>query len=303
MIKITWYKNCYKDKPEYISRFDEICSSLKRNNIEYEITDYNSSNYDLLIIEPFYYKLENYNKNACILQFSPENIRWETYSDFCISPSNIQFIDYDFNRHFTFQYNLGNLNKPKLDNSINYIDRKFCNFIYSNINRGNGTKIRVKFCEKLMEYKYVECLGKVLHNTDDIENIGRNNDWYNNKIKLLKKYKFTIAAENSIINGYTTEKLIHPFLANSIPIYIGNPDILSYGYNPKSFIIASEYNYDFNKIIERIKELDNDDNLYMSMLNEEMLIDKSKLDANIYYKRFDKFISDMCNNLKKIDCR
>jgi hypothetical protein len=42
-------------------------------------------------------------------------------------------------------------------------------------------------------------------------------------VDVLRDYKFTIAFENSEHLGYTTEKLIDAWLADSVPIYWGNP--------------------------------------------------------------------------------
>jgi len=37
------------------------------------------------------------------------------------------------------------------------LNRKFCNFIYSNDKDGNAVKLRTDFAKKLMEYKPVDC--------------------------------------------------------------------------------------------------------------------------------------------------
>jgi alpha(1,3/1,4) fucosyltransferase len=92
------------------------------------------------------------------------------------------------------------------------------------------------------------------------------NDWWQGKIDFIKNYKFTIAFENSRSEGYTTEKILHPFFANSIPIYWGNP-VVTREFNPKAFINCNDYE-NFDQVIERIKELDNNDELYMEMLRQ-----------------------------------
>jgi len=47
-------------------------------------------------------------------------------------------------------------------------------------------------------------------------------NWVQEKIDYLKPYKFTMAFENVSLSGWTTEKLTHPMLVNSIPIYFGD---------------------------------------------------------------------------------
>ncbi len=161
--------------------------------------------------------------------------------------------------------------------------RKFCNFIYSNAVKGDGARLRIDFCKKLMEYKEVDCPGRVLHNLDTdllarrYEGfdeggcpIVRGNSWQDSKQSFLKQYKFTIAFENIRIPGMTTEKLINPFFAYSVPIYWGNPEVVR-EYNPKAFINCADYGDDLNAVIQRVKELDRDDEQYLEMLRQPPL--------------------------------
>ena len=41
------------------------------------------------------------------------------------------------------------------------------------------------------------------------------------KIDIMKLFKFNIAFENEISDGYVTEKILHSLYANTIPIYFG----------------------------------------------------------------------------------
>ncbi len=143
--------------------------------------------------------------------------------------------------------------------------RKFCNFTYYNSKTGEGAKLRQDFCKKLMNYKHIDCPGRVLNNMKKaIE--PRFGNWVNGKLDFIGKYKFTIAFENCAMNGYTTEKLMHPLMANSIPIYWGNK-LVSRDFNPKAFINCNDFN-DLNEVIEYVKYLDTNDEAYMQMLKE-----------------------------------
>src|SRR3989339_543510 len=97
---------------------------------------------------------------------------------------------------------------------------------------------------------------------------------YIKKLKFLKNYKFTIAFENSVTPGYNTEKLIHPIIANSIPIYFGDP-FVSRDFNTKSFINVHDFK-NMDDVIKRIIQIDNDDKLYERILNEPWLKDNKK---------------------------
>lgn len=99
----------------------------------------------------------------------------------------------------------------------------------------------------------------------------RKNWWYDEgKINFLKNYKFTIAFENTKGNGYTTEKLTDAFMACSIPIYWGNP-LVTREFNPKAFINCNDFD-SFDSVIEYIKLLDNNDELYLEMLSQPPLL-------------------------------
>lgn len=144
--------------------------------------------------------------------------------------------------------------------------RKFCNFIYSNETWGEGAHVRKQFCIELSKYKHVDCPGKVLNNMENaIEPMEGAWEW--SKKKFLKQYKFTIAFENHRVEGYTTEKIWHALEAGSIPIYWGDPKIAD-RICPESIINCSDFDDDFTSIIQRVKEIDEDDEYYMYMLRK-----------------------------------
>ena len=167
--------------------------------------------------------------------------------------------------------------------SIKDAKRKFCNFIYSNENSGAGAQLRIKFCKELMEYRRIDCPGSVLNNMKDViepryfdrnylSDKSFNSRWIWSKLEFLQNYKFSIAFENSAMPGWTTEKLIHPMMAKTIPIYWGNPDVSEY-FNPRSFINCVDYGDDFEAVIQRVLELDQDEEQYLDMLGQRPLLD------------------------------
>ncbi|CAF1673001.1 unnamed protein product, partial [Adineta ricciae] len=50
-------------------------------------------------------------------------------------------------------------------------------------------------------------------------------NWEAGKLALTSDYLFTIAIENSLNHDYVTEKLWHAFVAGSVPVYLGAPNI------------------------------------------------------------------------------
>lgn len=206
------------------------------------------------------YGLKHTRFSDCIKIFwSDENVRPDfNECDYAITYDRINFLD----RHVRRQVGT---HKPPLSDGIDYISRKFCNFVYSNSTRGKGCQIREDFCRKLAQYKHVDCPGKVLNNMKDaIE--PRLGNWRAGKNAFISNYKFTIAFENDSSSGYITEKLRDPFEANSIPIYWGAPDV-AIDFNPKSFINCHAFT-DFDSVIDYIIYLDTHDSAYMEMMRE-----------------------------------
>ena len=72
--------------------------------------------------------------------------------------------------------------------------------------------------------------------------------------------------ENTKGDGYVSEKIIDSFLAGTIPIYYGDYMVDEY-INPKAFILVKG-EQDTRQKIEYIKKIDNDEDLYQSIINE-----------------------------------
>ena len=70
--------------------------------------------------------------------------------------------------------------------------------------------------KELMEKFKIDCVGRCLNNT---------NIKVNDKLEFIKNYNFVISFENSSTVGYSTEKLTDSFVANSIPVYFGDPNV------------------------------------------------------------------------------
>ena len=146
----------------------------------------------------------------------------------------------------------------------NFINDKteFCSFVFSN---SKAHPIRELFFKRLSQYKKVDSGGRFLNNT------GRP---VKSKLDFIKKYKFNIAFENVSAPGYTTEKLIEAMSANTLPIYWGNPDITK-EFNEESFIILKN-ELDIDKTIEKIIKLDQNDQLYMQMMQQPWILPKEQ---------------------------
>jgi hypothetical protein len=210
--------------------------------------------------------------DAIIISYSGEPLIIEGCSDYIIS----SFYK-DDSRYFRlplyllYNYDLfryGVLNSfnevliKERDIDTIYNRQKFCTFLA----QGGGNNPRERFVDKLSLYKTVDCAGRFKNNYPIVE--GEPGTIYGSisKIRHLQNYKFTIAFENSCefngLIGYTTEKIFEPFVAYSIPVYWGNPNI-HLDFNSDCFINWWEFGSD-EKTIEKIIQIDNDKDLFSS---------------------------------------
>ena len=134
---------------------------------------------------------------------------------------------------------------------------KFCCIVVSN----GKAKERIDFFNRLSKYKKVDSGGRFMNNIG-----GPVGD----KMDFIKDYKFVISFENSVYPGYTTEKLVQPMLVNSIPVYWGNPAV-GKDFNTNSFINILDVN-SYDAAIEKIIELDKDDEKYMAMASQPWFV-------------------------------
>jgi len=142
---------------------------------------------------------------------------------------------------------------------------KFCNFVYR-----NPVEYRNNFFSQLSKYKHIDSPGLCMNNMPPLGNHSdplksrKANDWAQIKTDFIKNYKFTIGIENHIVAGYVTEKIVQPLGNGSIPIYWGNPYVAD-DFNPDAFINYHDYN-NMDEFIDRIIQVDKDDDLYFKML-------------------------------------
>jgi hypothetical protein len=84
------------------------------------------------------------------------------------------------------------------------------------------------------------------------------------KVEFFKRYKFTLAIENTIWPGYMTEKLVDPMFAGSIPIYVGDPQA-TLSFDPASYVDFTRF-ATMKEMLAFVREIDNDRELYFKML-------------------------------------
>ena len=159
----------------------------------------------------------------------------------------------------------------------------FCNFISSHESEDN---IRGDFFKALCKYRKVDSVGSYLNNSGFI--VRRNNG---TKQEFQKKCKFTLCFESTKNEGFFTEKLTDAFLSGTIPIYYGSSTAKDF-FNRKAYIDVSDFPT-FEDAINKIIEIDNNDELYLSMLNEPILNNKNDIER--IYTEESEFIKYIFN--------
>lgn len=103
------------------------------------------------------------------------------------------------------------------------------------------------------------------------------------KLTFQSRHKFVIAFENSSSPGYSTEKIVQAFAAKTVPIYWGDPEI-DKCFNEKAFINCHKFPT-FEDVVEYVKIIDADDELYMRMLRSPALVDLYEIEKEKYHLR------------------
>lgn len=141
--------------------------------------------------------------------------------------------------------------------------------------------IRGDFFKKLCQYKRVDSFGSYLNNMPDGQTVARAD-----KFDFQRKCKFNLCFESTSHRDFCTEKLVDAFLADSIPVYYGDPNVCKL-FNSKAFINCADFE-SFDDVIEYIKELDSDDEKYLSVLRQPIYSDDGIIER--HYEELKAFL-------------
>lgn len=131
------------------------------------------------------------------------------------------------------------------------------------ISNCNAANKRLEFLNELMTYTEIDSFGVCSHNKDIYdEDIG--SDYWSTKMNTIRKYKFTIAFENSNDRDYVTEKFFQPLEAGSVPVFYGTSNIADFA-PEHSFIDANDFK-NAKELAEYLEFLDQNDEEYESYL-------------------------------------
>lgn len=188
--------------------------------------------------------------------------------------------------------NFGNLDKFMMrSNSIVYIQRVSYDY-------------RQYLVKEMMKYYPIDSYGNDLNNHVWPKNISTKN-----KKELLKKYKFCLAIENSVIlwkkgtkfeatevnNDYITEKLIDCLNTGCIPIYFGPRNVNEFLPHPDSIINLSSFS-SIQNLTSYIKRINNNITLLKNYFSWHYNYSKEWFNK---YKESRNLYCRICNYVKQ----
>ena len=269
------------------SKDDFLCTRVLRQKYDVEIMDdVNDADYIFFSVMSdehwflppekikIFYTGENLcpDFNACDYAIGFE---WMDYGDRYLRLPNYYLTPYYRGQFAKFEARYKDFIPPETLKDL-ATNRKFCSFVVSN---GDGNPIRRQLFESLSQYKQVDSGGRWMNN------VGGPVD---DKIAFESGHKFSIACENSSHPGYTTEKIVEAFAAHNIPIYWGDPEVCRV-FNPRAFINVMDYP-SVDAVVQRVKELDEDDEAYIAMLREPALLNPEEYSLKIQMDRMTSFM-------------
>lgn len=147
---------------------------------------------------------------------------------------------------------------------------KFCSIMI-----GNPVQNRIEVAQKLNEFKDVHGYGRVF---------GRPYDGC--KVKLLEQYRWNICFENSITEGYVTEKLLQAKVAGCIPLYYGAN--VSSDFNSNCTFNAGFDMTNLDSVFKFVYDLENDKDKFIKTASEPLFNVMPTMDS--LYKFLSKII-------------
>ncbi|KAG5548155.1 hypothetical protein RHGRI_013751 [Rhododendron griersonianum] len=111
----------------------------------------------------------------------------------------------------------------------------------------------------------LEALEKAKVSIDSYGSCHRNHDGRVDKVATLKRYKFSLAFENSNEEDYVTEKFFQSLVAGCVPVVVGAPNILDFAPSPDSILHIRELK-DAESVANTMKSLAENSDAYNQSL-------------------------------------
>ena len=89
------------------------------------------------------------------------------------------------------------------------------------------------------------------------------------KFAILPEYKFCLCPENSVYDGYTTEKLVDAYAGLTVPIYSGDVSVCR-EFNENAFLNYQE-DLCMDWLVKHVSEVDENIELYRAIYEQPLL--------------------------------
>ena len=142
---------------------------------------------------------------------------------------------------------------------------KFCALIAN-----NPEGLRINLYSSISQYKQVDGYGNMF-----------GNPLRKSKLEVLPEYKFCLCPENSIYDGYVTEKLIDAYAGLTVPVYSGDVSVAE-DFNSKAFLNYQE-NKDMGRFVQSIGDYDTKETWYEHMYTQPLLLKEPSLNQAIAF--------------------
>ena len=152
----------------------------------------------------------------------------------------------------------------KLDMSTK---KEFCVMV-----AGNPEGLRINLFNSISKYKPIHGYGSMFGNS-----------LRKSKFDVLPDYKFCLCPENSIYDGYVTEKLIDAYAGGCVPLYSGDVSVID-DFNWESFVNYQDAR-DMGYFVNDIKTYDEELESYQHIYEQPLLLNEPKLDDAIAFVR------------------
>ena len=166
-------------------------------------------------------------------------------------------------------------------NSLNYPKSKDV----VNVSSHDHWNSRVVIANDVETVTNISYGGNWRKNTDELHTVFKNN-----KKAFIKQFRFNVCPENTMSDGYVTEKIFDSIRCDCIPLYAGGgnylePEVI----NPNAILKWDiRENADNSDSLELFKNLYSDEKTYREFKEQDVMLDSSK-----------KYIINLFLNLKK----
>jgi hypothetical protein len=103
------------------------------------------------------------------------------------------------------------------------------------------------------------------------------------KFAVLPEYKFCLCPENSVYEGYATEKLIDAYAGLTVPLYSGDVSVIN-DFNYEALLNYQDAR-NMEYFVDNVKDLDENLESYQTTYEQPLLIKEPSLNEAIAFVR------------------